>query len=153
MGDRIALLNTGEIVQAGTAHQIYHGPKNLFVAGFFAELNRFDAVCQAGMAETPVGPVPCDGRPDLTRVTVAVRTVGLDVMAPGETLQPGETPGRVVSRRFLGSTENLVIAVAGTDEPLRARIRADELPDGVKDVVIKVRQGDIMLFESGDENA
>ncbi|WP_370253693.1 TOBE domain-containing protein, partial [Nioella sp.] len=34
MGDRIALLDKGEIVQAGTAQEIYHAPRNIFVAGF-----------------------------------------------------------------------------------------------------------------------
>ena len=41
----------------------------------------------------------------------------------------------------------------GADQVLRARIRADELPPGIRDVTIYVRPGDIMLFESGTENA
>jgi iron(III) transport system ATP-binding protein len=152
MGDRIALLDKGEIIQAGTAQEIYHGPRTLFVAGFFAELNVFSTVCRNGMAETPLGAVACPNRGEGAAVTVAVRTVGLDVAADGAAA-PGAIPGRIVSRRFLGSTETLVLAVPGTDDPVRARIRADELPPNIRDVTINVRPGDIMLFETGTENA
>ncbi|MBI3018277.1 MAG: ATP-binding cassette domain-containing protein [Deltaproteobacteria bacterium] len=34
MGDRIVVLNEGKIQQIGTPHEIYHNPKNRFVAGF-----------------------------------------------------------------------------------------------------------------------
>jgi iron(III) transport system ATP-binding protein len=153
MGDRIALLNSGEIVQSGTAQEIYRGARSLFVAGFFAELNVFEAVCVRGMAETPLGVIACPNRMDGVPVIVAVRTVGLDVRANGGEPGPGEIPGRIVSRRFLGSTEALVLAVPGSDMPVRARVRADELPQGIKDVVINVRPADIMLFESDTENA
>jgi iron(III) transport system ATP-binding protein len=152
MGDRIALLNSGSIVQSGTAQDIYRAPRDLFVAGFFAELNVFQARCAGGSVETPLGVLDCAGKPGGTQVTVAVRTEGLDIR-PHDGLKPGEVPGRIVSRRFLGSTEALVLAVAGSDTQVRARIRAGELPQGVRDVAIIVRPGDIMLFESGDENA
>ena len=34
MGDRIVVLSEGKIQQIGTPHEIYHAPKNKFVAGF-----------------------------------------------------------------------------------------------------------------------
>lgn len=34
MGDRIGLVNKGELVQVGTPYEIYHSPKNTFVASF-----------------------------------------------------------------------------------------------------------------------
>ncbi len=37
MGDRIAILNGGELQQVGTPMQCYHEPANLFVAGFIGE--------------------------------------------------------------------------------------------------------------------
>jgi iron(III) transport system ATP-binding protein len=153
MGDRIALLNKGEIIQAGSAYDIYHAPENLFVAGFFSELNIFETDCRGGLAETPLGAIPCEGEPDGSRVTVAIRTVGLDVRPNGENLGKGDIPGRVMSRRFLGSSEALVLAVPGSDQPVRARVRAGELPPDVRDVTINVRPVDIMRFESDPENA
>lgn len=34
MGDRIAIFKSGKLLQLGTSDEIYHHPKNLFVAGF-----------------------------------------------------------------------------------------------------------------------
>jgi len=34
MGDRIAVLNKGRLMQVGTPYEVYHHPANLFVAGF-----------------------------------------------------------------------------------------------------------------------
>ena len=44
MGDRIAILDNGELQQLGTPMQCYHEPSNVFVAGFLGEpaMNFFD---------------------------------------------------------------------------------------------------------------
>jgi putative spermidine/putrescine transport system ATP-binding protein len=42
MGDRIAILDHGEIAQIGTAEEIYLSPKNEFVANFIGQMNHFD---------------------------------------------------------------------------------------------------------------
>jgi multiple sugar transport system ATP-binding protein len=44
MGDRIAILDAGELQQVGTPLAVYHRPSNLFVAGFVGEpsMNFFD---------------------------------------------------------------------------------------------------------------
>ena len=49
MGDRIALLKDGKLVQAGRAEDLYLRPVNLFVAGFFSELNVFSAKVADGV--------------------------------------------------------------------------------------------------------
>ncbi len=43
MGDRIALLKDGRLEQSGRAEELYLQPADLFVAGFFSELNVFAA--------------------------------------------------------------------------------------------------------------
>ena len=45
MGDRIAILDDGELQQVGTPLECYHEPSNLFVAGFIGEpsMNTFEA--------------------------------------------------------------------------------------------------------------
>ncbi|EGF5142030.1 spermidine/putrescine ABC transporter ATP-binding protein PotA [Salmonella enterica subsp. enterica serovar Derby] len=43
MSDRIVVMRNGVIEQDGTPRKIYEEPKNLFVAGFIGEINRFDA--------------------------------------------------------------------------------------------------------------
>ncbi|ELY96382.1 ABC transporter ATP-binding protein [Natrialba taiwanensis] len=48
MGDRIAVLDQGELQQVGTPLECYHQPNNLFVAGFIGEpsMNVFDGHLQ-----------------------------------------------------------------------------------------------------------
>ncbi|MBD3823716.1 MAG: spermidine/putrescine ABC transporter ATP-binding protein PotA [Epsilonproteobacteria bacterium] len=43
MSDRIVVMNRGKIEQIGTPKEIYEEPKNLFVAEFIGEANRFGA--------------------------------------------------------------------------------------------------------------
>jgi TatA/E family protein of Tat protein translocase len=67
MGDRIALLRTGRLVQVGRAEELYQRPADLFVAGFFSELNLFEARVAGGTADTPVGRVAAPGFADGAR--------------------------------------------------------------------------------------
>ena len=49
LGDRIALLKSGRLVQAGRAEELYLKPADLFVAGFFSELNVFESRVRGGV--------------------------------------------------------------------------------------------------------
>ncbi|WP_409419802.1 ABC transporter ATP-binding protein [Marinomonas sp. RS-M-Aa-14] len=44
MGDRIAILDHGDIAQIGTAEEIYLSPKSEFVANFIGQMNHFDGL-------------------------------------------------------------------------------------------------------------
>lgn len=151
MGDRIALLNEGRIAQAGTAWDIYHAPADLFIASFFSELNVYETVAEAGQVTGPLASCDAAQFSDGTRVDMAIRTAGIDV-SPADAGGPG-VAGRILGRRFIGNTEILDMAVAGSDANVRARIRAGELPANVRDVMLNVRQGDILLFESRAQSA
>jgi len=54
MGDRIAVLDRGELQQVGTPLECYHEPANLFVAGFLGEpsMNFFDGRLDDGRITT-----------------------------------------------------------------------------------------------------
>ncbi len=142
MGDRIALLKDGRLVQDGTADDLYRRPRDLFTAAFFSEINEFETRVVNGMAETPLGQAPAGGLKEGTRVSVAVRLSGVSVLAEG-----GPIPARILARRFLGVVELLSLAVPGSDEPVRARIRADQLPQGIREVSLAVNPQAILVFE------
>lgn len=154
LGDRIALLDGGRVVQAGTAEDIYNDPASLFVAGFFSELNTFEARVSGAAVETPLGRFAAGRFADGVPVTAAVRIAGVDVAAcPDGPAPAGAVLGRVTARRFLGVSEQVWLAVEGAATPVRARIRAGELARDARDVVVSVRPGDILLFESASESA
>jgi iron(III) transport system ATP-binding protein len=148
MGDRIALLNKGRVVQVGTAEELYARPSSLFVAGFFSELNAFHGVVSSGRVETPLGAVEASGIPDGCGATVGIRRAGFEVSE-----EAGEVQARILSRRFLGVIEVLELAVQGAEQPVRAQFRCGRLSAGARDIWITLRRNDALVFESGGENA
>ncbi|MGQ3214911.1 MAG: ABC transporter ATP-binding protein [Shinella sp.] len=141
MGDRIALLKDGRLVQVGTAEELYLNPRDIFAAAFFSEINEFPGYVRGGLVETPLGNVDGKHFNDGQKVRVAVRLSGLHVSESG-----GDVPARILSRRFLGVVELLELAVSGTDRPVRARVRADQLAAGLRDVTLSANQRDILVF-------
>ena len=148
MGDRIALLRDGRLIQSGRPEELYQRPASLFAAGFFAELNVFEARVESGAVETPVGRFPANGFGDGTPMSVAVRLANIAAREIG-----GGIPARVVSRRFLGDAELLELTVAGVDLPVRARIKCGTLASNLRDVSLAVQDADVLLFERANENA
>ena len=144
MGDRFALLKDGRLVQVGTAEELYLKPADIFAAAFFSEINDFPGHVRGGIVETPLGNVAASGIADGARVRTAVRLSGVHVSETG-----GAIPARILSRRFLGVVELLSLAVPGTDQPVRARIRAGDLRHALRDVTVSVNERDILVFEKG----
>ena len=148
MGDRIALLRAGRLVQVGRAQDLYLRPADLFTAGFFSELNLFEARAGQGRIDTPVGPVAAGGVAHGAPVTVAVRTTGFDLNP-----ESGAVQARVLSRHYLGVVEMVDLALQGHETPVRARIRCGTVPAGVRDIWLTPRSSDVLVFETVGESA
>jgi iron(III) transport system ATP-binding protein len=142
MGDRIALLKDGQLVQSGTARDLYERPASLFAAGFFSELNTFEGRVQNGLVDTPVGRFEAPGLAEGSSATVAIRLSGFEL---GQ--DAGDIPARVISRHFLGVVELLELAVPGAEAPVRARIRCGVLPTNQRDVFLSPRKSDVLVFD------
>ena len=65
LGDRIAVMRKGEILQIGTPRELYDQPADLFVAGFIGSppMNFLPARFDDGRLETPVGRCKLPGDP------------------------------------------------------------------------------------------
>jgi len=114
VSDRIIVMNRAVIAQEGTPRELYHSPKDAFVAGFMGEANRVRALLvrrDATLAEVAIGPLT---------VTIAHRGIAdgeMDVAIRPEaiTLAPaGGTPlaGRVRKSAYLGSVMEYTIDTA-----------------------------------------
>ncbi len=146
MADRIVLLKEGRLVQFGTALELFRHPADLFVAGFFSELNLYDAIAKDGAAVSAIGRVAV-GFPDGTPVTVAVRVGAIDA-----SLTKGVLQARVTARRFLGDFELVEFAIPGGDAPVRAKIRCGSLPASALEVFLTIRKSDVLVFERSSPN-
>src|SRR5215218_3098993 len=60
LGDRVAVMRTGQLQQVGTPMELYNNPLNLFVAGFIGSpaMNFMPATVQDGTVKLPIGDVP-----------------------------------------------------------------------------------------------
>ncbi|MBL0374888.1 ABC transporter ATP-binding protein [Rhizobium sp. KVB221] len=147
MADRIALLKDGRLVQYGTSEDLYRRPKNLFAAQFFSEINRFEGVVEGGRVHTPLGAFSAHDIGEGKRADVAVRLPGVIVSE-----RDGPVQARIISRRFLGTVEMFTLAIAGSEHPVRARIRADLVASGLRDVTVSVNERDALVFEKAANN-
>jgi iron(III) transport system ATP-binding protein len=144
IADRIALMRDGVIVQAGPAEALYTRPADLFAARFFCDLNEIAATANAGSVTTPFGKFTAMGRTPGEAVYVCVRPQAIRLSASGQ----AGIAGRIVSRRFLGDMVAMELAVAGLDDPLRARFPTHlvALLRGDGEVSITIDPSGVLVF-------
>ena len=143
MGDQVALLRKGRVVQTGTALDLYRKPKDIFAARTFSDLNEMKAHIEAGAAATPLGTFPVSGLADGTDAIVCVRQSGVRLMKQGE-----GAPGRVLDTRFLGDVGLVEVAVQGLDAPIFARVRECDVPAPGTEVAVSVDSSAVLIFEA-----
>ena len=64
IGDRVAVMNEGKIVQVDTPHAIYTRPVSRWVAEFVGEASILRCAASGASAAAPFGPVPLAGQHD-----------------------------------------------------------------------------------------
>ena len=80
LGDRVAVMRAGRILQVGTPDAVYRRPETAFAAEFLGEVNRYRGeVNGAGTVETPLGAVPAPGFAAGAPVVVIIRQHGVGV--------------------------------------------------------------------------
>jgi len=142
MGDRIALMRRGRLVQQGTAADLYKAPVDLFAARFFSELNQLEGRVTAAGIETPVGVLQATDLSEGETVDVCVRPQGVVLNAAGLC----GVPGRIRSKRFVGEVDLLSIVVEGLNHPLQARVRAGSPWEQGMDVAVTTDPKDVLVF-------
>jgi len=116
MATRIAVMSQGRVVQTGTPEEIYHHPRNRFVADFIGESNFLDGSvrAEAGSAVFVVGdgatvPLPNGASPG--PATLMVRPEALRIGAPA-TAPAQALRGRVTHVAFMGSHTRITVDTA-----------------------------------------
>ena len=145
MGDCVALMRQGRIVQTGKALDLYRAPKDILAARTFSELNELAARIEGGNAATPLGRFAANGVPDGADAIVCVRQRGVRLRGAGQGL-----PGRVLDARFLGDVALVEVAVQGLDAPLFARIAESDVPPQGTEVGVVIEPGAVLVFAAGN---
>ncbi len=146
LGDRIAVMRRGKVIQVGKAEELYHNPAELFVARLFSEINEVPCRVRGGALHTPLGsfPVPAamsEGKDAI----LCLRQRGISVLPPGKGL-----PGRVLQVKFLGDVGRVEIAVQGFEAPLKARVRESEGWERGAEVSIEIDPTRVLVFPAED---
>ena len=141
MGDRVALLRKGRVVQTGSALDLYRAPKDILAARTFSDLNEIAARIEQGSAATPLGRFAADGLAEGADAIVCVRQRGVRLLEAGQGV-----PGRVRDARFLGDVALVEVAVQGLDAPLLARVRGADVPPEGAEIGVSVDRGAVLIF-------
>ena len=104
VGDRIAVMTEGRIVQVDTPHGLYTRPADRWVASFVGEGSLLPGQAADGVAATPIGSVPVTGA-SRGAVDVLVRPEDL-AMVPGDA-------GTVEMIEFYGHDAMVFVALNG----------------------------------------
>ena len=152
LGDRIALMREGRLVQEGATRDLYRAPADLFAANFFSDLNTVPATVRGGWADTALGSFEAPGMPDGPAI-VALRQTAFEPAPDGVT---PDVRGTIVARRFLGDGELFVVrAMVGSGEAtsLRVRLRDGVVPGDATRMGLSIRRDDVLLFAPDDASA
>jgi iron(III) transport system ATP-binding protein len=116
--DRLALMQDGRILQAGTPEEVYARPVSLAAARLTGDADALPALVTGGSARTAYGQVPAPGRPDGPAL----------VMARPEAFRPDENGLEVpiAQRRFAGGALRLTLMSQGVPAHARWRFTSAE---------------------------
>jgi iron(III) transport system ATP-binding protein len=141
MGDCVALLRQGRVVQIGKALDLYRVPTDILAARTFSDLNEVPARIENESAKTALGSFAANGFAEGTAAIVCVRQRGVRLLPAGEGV-----PARVLDARFLGDIALVELAVQGLDAPILARVRESDAPRQGTEIGVGVDAGAVLVF-------
>jgi multiple sugar transport system ATP-binding protein len=155
MGQRIAVMNTGLLMQVGTPQELYEHPKNLFVAGFIGSpsMNFVDVTSDGDTVKGPGMSFPIP-----SRYKAALDGAALVAGFRPEHLELGDIPGSATVRakadvvEYLGDEELLHVTVPDHAGDVVAIVKSDNRvkPGDVLDLKLPLDRLHLFNKETGD---
>jgi iron(III) transport system ATP-binding protein len=124
LGDRIAVLNAGQVAQIGTPRNIYCRPHDEFVARFVGEMSFLPATMIESNGDTAIVDTPCGRfraltqRDDLTRgapCLLGIRPEALSLIGPDEVADGNVLNGDVTHARFVGEAMVYIVRAGAAE--------------------------------------
>jgi spermidine/putrescine transport system ATP-binding protein len=145
VSDRIAVMNLGNVLQAGTPHEIYESPATDFVARFIGETNLFDAtvakIDKIDQSRLASGSAPTEflaelDIPELGRVKVTT----VDEFEAGQEVSFTIRPEKIVISKEKPSTkrEDINLVHGAVDEPIYSGFQTKFYVKTPKNLLIRV---------------
>lgn len=150
MSDRIAVMRDGRIDQYGAPKHLYSQPASPYVARFFGEINELKGVVHAGVAGTPLGPVPAPGLAEGAEALVMTRPE-YTLMGPAATATGHAVEGRVSFARWLGRTALIEIRLPN-GQAILVRTAAQVWPDDGAAISVAIDPARAHVFAAASED-
>ncbi len=141
LGNRIAVMRGGKLVQIGKAEELYRSPADLFVARLFSEINEIPVRVVGGAVRTPIGNFSVPGLADGEAAVLCIRRRSITLAGNGQGI-----PGRVLNAKFLGDLFALEIAAQGFERSLFTLVREFEVPATGSDVTLAIDPASVLVF-------
>ncbi len=162
MGDRLAIMRDGRLLQIGPPVEPYRRPNSPFVAGFLGEINEFVSQIKSGSVRSPFGPLrpddPLNGAPDGTEVLVLIRTEAVLTHpkqdSPEARRHPAST-ATVMASRVLGRSSLVHLSVPdghGGSLHIHARVPGISPPEEAQQIPIWIDPAQTFIFAFDDAN-
>lgn len=161
VSDRIAVMNEGVIQQLGSPRELYHRPKNIFVAGFIGRTNIVEGTVlptDTGEAILDIAglPLPLDSSKHAldfdvtTDVKVSIRPEQIHIAPKSE---PG-IPANVDHSMFLGETMQYGVTLPdGAHMESTQESELDDVFETGSDVSVEINTAKINIYsEDGSQN-
>lgn len=143
VADKIALLQHGKLLQAGTPDDLYNNPNRAEVADFFGAMNWLEGtVVEAGLAETSIGQLRFRGDSGASKVKLGFRP---EALVPANGGGANVLHGSIDGSTFLG--DQFVFKVRVGEQLLLGKSRAKPA-GGADGVQLAVDPAQIMVFPS-----
>lgn len=146
MGDRVAALRDGRIIQHSDPVSLYHRPADLALARFLGELVLVPGTARGSCADTPFGPLTI-AAPANGPVRILIRPEQIRLVADDA---PGSVSAEIVARRYFGHDALVELRLAAIAESrVTARVFSHALPRTGGPVGVVV-DGPVIVFPDTD---
>ncbi|WP_331232832.1 ABC transporter ATP-binding protein [Natronorarus salvus] len=152
MGDRIAILDDGELQQVATPLECYHRPENLFVASFIGEpsMNVFDVTLEGDRLvgdglEYPLSPEVRETLGESTDLMLGIRPEDVGIVEAVET--DHDVPVEIDVVEPMGDENNLLVRIEGTETTFTASIGGMRRVEAGETKVARFPESAIHLFD------
>jgi iron(III) transport system ATP-binding protein len=139
MGDQVAVLRAGRLIQTAPPADLYHAPADLDVARFVGEAVVLPGEVRSGTVSCDLGRLAVRGTPEEGFVQVMIRPEQIRLSANSDGV-----PATVVARSFFGPDTVLRLELAD-GAPVSVRLLGEGAPDTGSQVHVQV-DGPVAVF-------
>ncbi len=143
MGDRIALMRGGKIIQTGTPQELYDRPVDGLAAQFFGEVNLLPCQISAGRARAGIFSCPAENFAG-DNPFLLIRPEAFSLRPPDDS--PLAVRGQIIAASFLGGDSLLSLRLDELAPALIARLRGRCQPQAGEMITLYLRREDVRLL-------